>query len=79
MFFYDIIALLKIKGIQMGFNSKSLIGLKKEDVIEILKKMKADYRTYKEDGKQNILTQEFRSERYNLTIEKGIVTNVDMG
>lgn len=63
----------------MGFNSKLLIGLKKEDAIAILVKMNAVYRTYKEDGKQNILTQEFRNERYNLTIEKGIVTNVDMG
>ena len=61
------------------FTSQTLIGLQKEDAINILKKLNAKYRIVKEDNQTYIVTQDYVTSRYNLTIMEGKVTNVTMG
>lgn len=61
------------------FNSQDLVGLQKDDAINILKKIKAKYRVVKEDEQSYIVTQDYVISRYNLTITKGVVTHVAMG
>ena len=61
------------------FTSQTLVGLQKEDAINILKKLNAKYRIVKEDNQTYIVTQDYVTSRYNLTIMEGKVTNVTMG
>lgn len=61
------------------FTSQTLVGLQKEDAINILKKLNAKYRIVKEDNQTYIVTQDYVASRYNLTIMEGKVTNVNMG
>lgn len=61
------------------FTSQTLVGPQKEDAINILKKLNAKYRIVKEDNQTYIVTQDYVTSRYNLTIMEGKVTNVTMG
>jgi len=54
-----------------------LIGKTKEQAAEILRN--ATYRIIKEDGEDFIVTMDMVAHRYNLIIEKGIVTDVTFG
>lgn len=61
------------------FSSQTLVGLQKEDAINILKKLNKKYRVVREDNNSYIITMDHVDSRYNLTIMKGVVTVVTMG
>lgn len=56
---------------------EELEGKTKEEAENLLKDSR--YRIVREDGTSYIVTRDYNISRYNLVVEKGIVTKVTMG
>jgi hypothetical protein len=64
---------------EVNFPSRQdMIGEREEDVIEKIEKAGMKYRIMKKDGESFMGTMDFDPMRFNLTIENGIVTNIEM-
>jgi hypothetical protein len=57
----------------------TLVGMKKEDAISCISSMKGVHRIAQEDGQDFALTRDYRVDRVDLTIKKGIVTKTTVG
>ena len=57
----------------------TLIGMKKEGAISCIQSLKGNYRIAQEDGQDFALTMDFKPDRVNLSITKGIVKKVSVG
>lgn len=66
-------------GIGFLYNEKELIGIAEEPAIEILKKLKINSRLVDRDNKKFILTRDYRTDRVNLAIKNGIVSEAYRG
>jgi len=60
-------------------SSKKLIGLTEAEAQKVAAEMGWQLRVAMRDGEAFMLTQDFRTNRVNLTITKGLVTNVVIG
>jgi hypothetical protein len=58
---------------------EDLVGKTKVEAIKLLQKDNIKHRIIKEDGTNFMVTMDFQLNRYNLSIEKGIVTEVRIG
>lgn len=58
---------------------EKLIGKTKEEAIDLLEKNNSKFRIKSEDNERFILTTDYLINRFNLTINKGIVTDVTIG
>lgn len=56
-----------------------LIGMTKEDALELLEEKGTPFRIRSEDGLAFIGTADVRKERVNLTIEDGFIVDVRLG
>lgn len=57
----------------------TLVGMKKEDAISCISLMQGVHRIAQEDGQDFALTRDYRVDRVDLTIKKGIVTKTTVG
>lgn len=57
----------------------TLVGMKKDEAISCISSMQGIHRIAQEDGKDFALTRDYRVERVDLTINKGVVTKVSVG
>ncbi len=57
----------------------TLVGMKKEDAISCISSMQGVHRIAQEDGQDFALTRDYRVDRVDLTIKKGIVTKTTVG
>jgi hypothetical protein len=57
----------------------ALVGMKKEDAISCISSMQGVHRIAQEDGQDFALTRDYRVDRVDLTIKKGIVTKTTVG
>jgi hypothetical protein len=60
-------------------SSKKLIGLTEAEAQKVAAEMGWQVRVAMRDGEAFMLTQDFQTNRVNLTITKGLVTNVVIG
>jgi hypothetical protein len=58
---------------------KDLIGMAKADAIQCVEDAGLTWRVYEQDGEQFALTMDYRAERVNVKIEKGIITDAYSG
>ena len=59
--------------------SATLVGMKKDDAISCISLMQGVHRIAQEDGQDFALTRDYRVDRVDLTIRKGIVTKTTVG
>ncbi len=59
--------------------SATLVGMKKDDAISCISLMQGVHRIAQEDGQDFALTRDYRVDRVDLTIKKGIVTKTSVG
>lgn len=59
--------------------TQTVVGMSEEDAIKTLKSNEVPYRIVARDDKHYIVTMDFRGERANLEIKKGIVTDARCG
>jgi hypothetical protein len=57
----------------------TLVGMKKDDAISCISLMQGVHRIAQEDGQDFALTMDYRLDRVDLTIKKGIVTKTTVG
>ncbi len=57
----------------------TLVGMKKDDAISCISSMQGIHRIAQEDGQDFALTRDYRVDRVDLTIKKGIVTKTTVG
>jgi len=57
----------------------TLVGMKKDDAISCISLMQGVHRIAQEDGQDFALTRDYRVDRVDLTIKKGIVTKTTVG
>ena len=57
----------------------TLVGMKKDDAISCISLMQGVHRIAQEDGQDFALTRDYRVDRVDLTIRKGIVTKTTVG
>jgi hypothetical protein len=57
----------------------TLIGMKKSDAISCIQSMQGIYRIAQEDGQYFALTRDYRVDRVDLTVIKGVVSKVSVG
>jgi len=57
----------------------TLVGMKKDDAISCISSMQGIHRIAQEDGQDFALTRDYRVDRVDLTIRKGIVTKTTVG
>jgi hypothetical protein len=57
----------------------TLVGMKKDEAISCISSMQGIHRIAQEDGQDFALTRDYRIERVDLTINKGVVTKVSVG
>ncbi|MEY3890852.1 MAG: hypothetical protein RLY62_1034 [Actinomycetota bacterium] len=57
----------------------ALVGMKKDDAISCISLMQGVHRIAQEDGQDFALTRDYRVDRVDLTIKKGIVTKTTVG
>lgn len=50
-----------------------------DEIINLIKKNKLTYRIVEEDGNCYIITDDFKIDRLNITLEKGITTQIHRG
>ena len=55
------------------------IGLKEKDAAALAKKRKLKSRVVSIDGESQLVTADYRGDRVNFSLEKGIVVKVDRG
>jgi hypothetical protein len=58
---------------------KDLIGMAEEDALQCVEDAGLTWRVYERDGEMFALTMDYRAERVNVKIEKGIVTDAYSG
>lgn len=58
---------------------RDLVGMPKEDAIAKIKAAGFPFRMRSEDGNYFVGTADLKLERFNLVVEKGLVTEVKMG
>lgn len=58
---------------------KDLIGMAEPEAIQCAEDAGLTWRVYEQDGEQFALTMDYRAERVNVKIEKGIVTDAFSG
>jgi hypothetical protein len=56
-----------------------LIGLHFNKAVPIMQKHKLEYRIVSDDGKIRVTTRDYKPERLNLFLEKGIVKKITKG
>ncbi len=59
--------------------SATLVGMKKDDAISCISLMQGVHRIAQEDGQDFALTRDYRVDRVDLTIKKGVVTKTTVG
>lgn len=57
----------------------TLIGMKKEVAISCIQSLSGSHRIAQEDGENFALTQDYRNDRVNLSVDEGFVTKVTVG
>lgn len=57
----------------------SFVGLKLEEAEALAKEADLPFRVIKRDGEEFPITRDYRPERLNFTVEKGVVTKVTNG
>lgn len=57
---------------------EQLVGLHEQSALDLLKEGNCDYRVVSRDGIHYIITMDLCMGRFNLTIENGLVVDVDM-
>ena len=58
---------------------KDLIGMAEAEAVVCVEEAGLTWRVYEQDGEQFALTMDYRAERVNVKIEKGIVTDAYSG
>jgi hypothetical protein len=57
----------------------TLIGMSKAEAIDCVNRFSATHRITQEDGQSFVVTKDYRMDRVDLTINKGIVTKATVG
>ncbi len=57
----------------------TLVGMKKSEAISCIESMQGIYRVAQEDGQSFALTKDYRVDRVDLTILKGVISKVSVG
>ena len=57
----------------------TLVGMKKDNAIACITSMQGIHRIAQEDGQDFALTRDYRVDRVDLTVNKGVVTKVSVG
>ncbi len=57
----------------------TLVGMKKDNAISCITSMQGIHRIAQEDGQDFALTRDYRVDRVDLTVNKGVVTKVSVG
>jgi hypothetical protein len=57
----------------------TLVGMQKDNAISCIASMQGIHRIAQEDGKDFALTRDYRADRVDLTVNKGVVTKVSVG
>lgn len=58
---------------------ENLIGKSKEEVVKLLTENKSNFRIVSENGVSYMVTCDFIMDRFNLSLEYDLVTDVTMG
>jgi hypothetical protein len=71
--------ILKTNSEEINRLVRDLIGMPKEDAMAKIKAAGFPFRIRSEDGNYFVGTADLKLERFNLVVEKGLVTEVKMG
>ncbi len=58
---------------------EKLVGKTKEEAVKLLKESNSIYRIVEEEGEMYAVTMDIQTDRFNLSINNGVITDSHMG